>query len=342
VCKDGCKDGYKLFCTLFGKHGVCKDGYEPFPAHLSRIRRAQSEGMALLPLLLLAAFSAARLTDARCSIQADTDVVVYSATGAGGVGEFSDKWTRSFFGWWSAANPGGGLNVDFITDSTEISLYYSNGCQLSDAASYPRLKLWVQPGGSADNQSTSLGPGGRDNILNFAASANGHYMGTCAGWYYAAGSYWWFNDFFPEAWMPHWWPTVEGPISAIAVYPAYSPTPVHADDGTQYTMIYYGGPATGLTNATGSQIPNGASVLAQYAATNVPQGIPAVVNYQGRYVKALFNSPHPEAEAGVGLQCDPPLPAGCITAAQQLQNWRFLASNINNLLGTSWTIPSSL
>lgn len=279
--------------------------------------------------------SLAVVATGKCSLQADTDVVVYAATEWGGVGEYSDKWTRAFFAWWQTANAD--LDVVFITDPAELSAYYTDGCALADGQRYPELKLYVQPGGSADNQTASLGIGGRDNILDFAASTNGHYMGTCAGWYYAAGTWWWFNEFYPEAWQPHFWPTVEGPISPIAVYPDYAPTVL----SNGLTMVYYGGPATGL-NLTGNGLPNGATVLAAYTDKAIPADIPAVVNYQGRYVKALFNSPHPEAQAGVGLSCAPPFPAGCITSAQQLANWQFLAGNINGLLGTEWVVPAEL
>ena len=97
------------------------------------------------------------------------------------------------------------------------------------------LRLWVQPGGSSDNQTLALGPMGRDNILNFAARDGASVYATCAGYYYSAGaeprrrcsrllisstlagSYWWFDKFYPSAWMMHLWPTVEGPISPIAV-----------------------------------------------------------------------------------------------------------------------------
>ena len=97
--------------------------------------------------------------------------------------------------------------------------------------------MWVQPGGSSDNQTLALGPRGRDNILNFAARSGASVYATCAGYYYSAGaeprrrcrcfamtisstlagSYWWFDKFYPSAWMMHLWPTVEGPISPIAV-----------------------------------------------------------------------------------------------------------------------------
>lgn len=293
-----------------------------------------------------------------CPLTSTTDVLLY-VDEAGGVGPLSHAWTVAFFAWFAAANPGS-LEVAVVTSAADLSTYYTGGCRLSDAASYPALKLYVQPGGDAENASLALGPGGRDNILDFAASPNGHYMGTCAGWFYAAGetaapppkripqasqgypllvragTYWWYGDFFGRAWAPHWWPTVEGPIVPIAPYPAYAPTTL----SNGLTMVYFGGPIMGL-NKTGAGLPSGAEVVASYAHPDVPPA-PAVVQYEGPFVRALFSSPHPEAQAGVGLACDPPLPPGCITPAQQLDNWKFLAENINTLLGTSWSIPTTL
>ena len=192
---------------------------------------------------------------ALCDLKRNAVVAVYAATGAGGVGDNSAAWTRAFFTWFSAPNPS--LVVDYIVEPKDIANYYSDGCQL--ATGFPSLLLWVQPGGSADNYSASLGPGGRDNILDFAASKNGHVMGTCAGFYYAAGTYWWFDDFYPEAWMPHWFPTVEGPLSPIAVYPNYAP--VQLSDGR--TVIYWGGvrfatPALSSNNSAPSLRPRAA------------------------------------------------------------------------------------
>jgi hypothetical protein len=132
---------------------------------------------------------------ALCSLKKDVVVAVYAATGAGGVGDNSAVWTRSFFDWFSAPNPS--LVVDYVTEPRDISNYYTDGCQL--ATGFPDLALWVQPGGSADNYSSSLGPGGRDNVLDFAASKQGHVYATCAGFYWSAGSYYWFDEFFGEA-----------------------------------------------------------------------------------------------------------------------------------------------
>jgi hypothetical protein len=270
----------------------------------------------------------------KCAVRKDADIIVYAAIGAGGVGDNSIAWTRAFFSWLVSANPS--LVVDYAEDPSQFSGYPSDasGCKLTSFAS---LKLWVQPGGSADNMTTSLGPGGRDNLLDFAASAQGHFMGTCAGYYYAAGSWWWFDDFYPMAWAPHWWPTVEGPLSPIAVYPDYAP--VQLSDGR--TVLYWGGPVLGL-NKTAAAIPNGATELVKYASPLLAAPLGAAYRYEGTYIKALFSSAHPEAVAGSGIACSPPLPAGCITPAQQLSNWRWLGAEINALLGTSFVIPTSL
>ena len=159
-----------------------------------------------------------------------------------------------------------------------------------------------------------------------------------AGFYYFAGTYWWSGSFYPEAWMPHFFPTVEGSIVEIAEYPSYAP--VQLDDGR--TVIYWGGPTIGY-NATGRAVPNGARVLASFAASAaLPSALPAAFAYEGAYVRALLNSPHPEAQAGVGLTCAPPLPPGCITPAQQLANWRWLAGQLNALLGEAWAVPTKL
>jgi hypothetical protein len=62
---------------------------------------------------------------------------------------------------------------------------------------------------------------GRDNILNFAARDGASVYAPCAGYYFSigaeprrrcsrlpisstlAGSYWWFDKFYPSAWMMH-------------------------------------------------------------------------------------------------------------------------------------------
>lgn len=59
--------------------------------------------------------------------------------------------------------------------------------------------------------------------------------------------------------MQHWYPTVEGPITAVAAYPAYAPTDIVVDEGgggapQTHRMVYWGGPASGL-NYTTAKVP---------------------------------------------------------------------------------------
>ena len=258
-------------------------------------------------------------SSAACPIAQDTDIVVYTDNG---VGPYSRAWTLAFYTWWAAANVGtlNYMEVSAVNINTDCSLL-----------SFPNLKLFTLPGGAADNTSQSLGTGGRDNLLDwiYYGFPGAHFMGTCAGMYYAAGSYWWDGEFYGQPWAPHWIPTTEGPIHEIASYPAYAPTLL----SNGLTVVYYGGPGSGIKNTT-STIPG--EKIATYV--NVADGsVPAVV----RYGSLVLFSPHPEAVEGVGLECAPPLPAGCITEAQRLANWRFLASTINDALGTAWVIPES-
>ena len=287
--------------------------------------------MVSLPLALRAAAAALALAataSAMCPITKKTIIAVY-ADEDGGVGSHSAMWTKSFFSWWT---PGGAGAADAVA-------YVEHASDLADCralASYDNLLLWVQPGGSADNQSLALGTSGRDNILDFAASSHGHIYATCAGFYYAAGTYWWYGEFVGAAYMPHWWPTVEGPITAIAAYPDFAPATL----SNGLTAIYYGGPGMGIANTTAA-LPSGAEVLAYYDMPGVPAATPAVILYRGPYVQALFASPHPEATAD-DLTCAPPAPPGCITSAQQLANWQFMAKSLNTLMGTSFAVPTSL
>jgi hypothetical protein len=285
-------------------------------------------GHVIFRALAAVAITAIAAAAASCPLSAATTVAVYLDVN-GGVGAHSALWTRAFFDWLSKANPA--LSVAYVEAAADVL-----ACGELASPSFPALALWVQPGGEADAQSAALGPAGRDLILDFAASAQGHIYATCAGWYFSAGTYWWFDEFFGNAWMPHWWPTVEGPISAIAVYPDFAPTTL----SNGLTTIYYGGPALGL-NFTTHFLPNGTEVLAYFAHPGVPANVPAIVRYTGPYVDALFASPHPEATAG-DLACAPPAPPGCITPQQQLANWRFMAEALATMLKAGWIVPTSL
>ena len=92
---------------------------------------------------------------------------------------------------------------------------------------------------------------------------------------------------------------------------------------------------------TGAATPApGGALLASFTDTARPLG--AAWRYSGAHVRALFSTAHPEAVAGSGIACAPPLPAGCISAAQQLANWQWLAAELNALMGEAYTVPSHL
>jgi len=61
-----------------------------------------------------------------------------------------------------------------------------------------------------------------------------------------------------------------------------------------------------------------------------------------RTPQLLLHSPHPEAVEGVHLACAPPLPPGCLTPAQRLANWQWLAGAINAHVGRKWVVPAEL
>lgn len=268
---------------------------------------------------------------AGCPLTPTTSVAVY-ADEDGGVGPGSHAWTAAFFTWWAAANPD---ELEWVELS---SAALTTDCALTD---FPSVKLYVQPGGDAFNQSTALGVAGRDNLLNYLYFVtDAHYMGTCAGWFYAAGTYFWHSEFFGDFYFtPHLFPTVEGPIASVANYPEYAPTTVvDAATGETSTQIYYGGPTLGLNRTSAAGTPG--TVLATYRDATGAGGstLPSSVSY-GRL---LLHSTHPEAVEGVHLSCDAPLPPGCITPAQRLANWKWLARAVNAHLGTSWVVPGKL
>jgi hypothetical protein len=254
------------------------------------------------------------------------DIAVYSGAGA----DFRCiHWMRSFFEWWA------GPTVVYL-DANALGSN-STALRLTDTSHFPNLKLFVVPGGHAEEISKSLGTNGMKNVIEFVESPNGHFLGICAGFYFASGSFWWFGELLEIAEMPHWWNAkIEGPIEEIALFPRYAPATL--DNGL--TMLYYGGPTVGLLKTKLTTV-MGASVLANYVLEG-NRSLPAAVLYQTTHVRALLISTHPEAEVGAGIECSPPWPHLCLTPLQQLDNWRFLATGINSLLGLSWKVPESL
>lgn len=253
----------------------------------------------------------------RCPIKSDTRIVVYEGSMSsynrnwqiGGVDPLSYAWITFFFDWWQSYDS---TMKHVFLNSTNMK----SDCHLSD---YSNVKLYIQPGGDAFDQQTSLGPAGKSNILDFL-SKGGAYVGICAGWYYAATDYYWMGTFYKWPDLLGKFPTVEGPISDIAEYPGYNAT--RMSNGLE--MIYYGGPTRGW-----QETPHNApgKVLLTYA--DIPNSLPAAVTTE----KMLLLGVHPEAYENYGIRG--------LTTEQRIANYKWLANELNELVESAFNVTQS-
>src|SRR3989344_4396635 len=248
-----------------------------------------------------------------CPIKVDTNVVMYGDTGFGGVGDLSKTWMVNFLNWWESYDS----SINYvILDDNDIE----SDCDFSN---YPNLKLYIQPGGNAYYQQNSLGSAGKANIKDFILNDDGAYFGACAGFYYAAGDYYWQGEYYNWGDLLGLYPaTVEGSITDIADYdvnPGYALTSV--DNG--FEMIYYGGPTQGWRD-TSLPLPSGAE---QLLGLNAVGGLPAAIKYN----KMLLTTVHSDLYEGVGISG--------LTTSQRIENYKWLANNLNGVAGTSFVVP---
>ena len=115
-----------------------------------------------------------------CPIQTNTNIVFYGETGFGGVGDLSRSWMIHFLDWWKTQDSS--INYAEL-DSSDIK----SDC---DLGSFSNLKVYIQPGGDAYYQQNKLGSEGKSALIDYINSGKG-YLGTCAGFYYTAGDYYW-------------------------------------------------------------------------------------------------------------------------------------------------------
>ncbi|MBI3623067.1 hypothetical protein HY212_03230 [Candidatus Pacearchaeota archaeon] len=245
-----------------------------------------------------------------CPIQSDTNVVFYGETGFGGVGDLSKSWITHFLDWWKQQDP----SIKYvILDSNDVKY----DCNLSN---YSAVKVYIQPGGNAYYQQKQLGSLGKSNINNYINSGKG-YVGICAGFFYAAGDYYWQGSYYNWPNLLGKYPTVEGSITNIADYdlsPGYALTGV--SNGNQ--MIYYGGPTRGWKQ-TPTNFP-GRSLL-NFSA--IPGNLPASIMNNNM----LLMSVHAEAFENDGIQG--------LTTEQRVQNYIWFANSINTVSGTNFYVP---
>jgi len=198
------------------------------------------------------------------------------------------------------------------------------------------VKMFGMPGGNAYNTQVSVQKSGKSNILKFI-DAGGLYVGTCAGFYFAAGSYWWQNGEqgggeFSWPNLLSRFPEVEGSITSIrddSANPGYKLTGL--DNGLK--AIYWGGPTRGWKKTSASGTPG--TVLARYS--DVPGNLMAAVHVNDKsHGNLLLFSAHFEAEEGIGIRNTG------LTSDQQLANWQYRAQQISSAAGLNFVIPSEL
>jgi glutamine amidotransferase-like uncharacterized protein len=244
---------------------------------------------------------------ASCPITQNTDFVYYSGSGAGSI---SQSWMVHFLDWWKAQDS----SINYM----DLSAAEVAGC--TNLQQYADLDMYIQPGGDAYLSQRNIGSTGKANINNFIANG-GNYFGVCAGWYFAAPSYYWQDSYYDWSNLLGAYPvTVEGSIREIADYdenPAYTVTQL--DNG--FNAIYYGGPTVGYEYTSG--------VLGDVDARYTYMNLPAVVKYNGNM---LLTSVHLEAFENDGITG--------LSTEDRVENYKYLANLINEVAGTNFYVPA--
>lgn len=301
--------------TISGGAGVQSNGLLLHRKWVEMIRQKTAGAIALACILTVVVVYLAipstgppnSVINSRCLIQSDTKIVVYHGMG---VTLLSEEWIRRFLDWWESHD----ATVKYVfLNATNLK----SDCNLSD---YPNVRLYIQPGGDAYYQQSSLGAAGKANILEFL-DKGGAYLGICAGWYYAVTDYYYVGASYSWPDLLGRFPTVEGPISEIAKDSNYNMT--RMSNGLE--MIYYGGPTRGWRQ-TPTAVPG--TVLMTFAA--IPGDLPAAVKSKN----LLLISVHPEAYEGLGITG--------LTTEQRIANYKWLANAINEATGLHFHVPLSM
>jgi len=273
-----------------------------------------------------------------CPIEEGTDVVIY---GGDGPGWDCQLWEAHYFKWL-------GLNTRMVS-AEQLQSADCGGTMASLG-----VKMFVMPGGNAYGITQSIKTSGTANV-RAALSAGVLYVGTCAGWFYAATGYLWQKNppglpdagyyNYPEALKLY--PLVEGSIIDIQdhdVAPYWKMTNVSESPGgeTLFKTLYWGGPtrgwkATKRDSTNPKQIYSLGDPVLYFNEIDSNPLASTFVNES--YGKLLLFSPHLETEATVPSVYDEEL-----TEDVQLINWIYRAEKIQMALGSSTTleIPQEL
>jgi glutamine amidotransferase-like uncharacterized protein len=219
-------------------------------------------------------------------------------------------------------------------------------------------QVYINPGGDAYSQLSSMGQAGRDHIISFVQRdqhlAPSAYVGFCAGGYIAAHDYLWetmyegpgyynFEQTPPLSLFPF---SVEGSLVEINddQFGDQSGSKfrlVNVSNGQQ--MLYYGGSSFGYSGTGDPSDSHSAlydpevQVLVYYSdfygfqTSNLPAA--------WRYRNAVMTSVHPEADNCTCTQDSDCPPPGTIPTETILQNRAWLCHYINEAAQSSFRVP---
>jgi glutamine amidotransferase-like uncharacterized protein len=279
----------------------------------------------------------------KCRITNETNIV-YSTVN--GVGPASQIWVEDFLWWWKSTDPS--INYLGLT---------ANDFQVCNFASFPNLRVYINPGGNTYDQLTAIGPIGTENIKSFIQRDQKNpsgYAGFCAGGYLASHDYLWetlyegpgyfnYEESPPLSIFPH---MVEGSIVEIndeQFGDQYGSKFRLVNVSNGHLMLYYGGSTFGWNGALDPTDPQSGiydpdvEVLIYYTdfygyhSYNIPAA--------WKYHNILLTSVHPEADNCTYYENYDCPPAGTIPYVNILQNRAWLCTYINQVSQSSFVIP---
>lgn len=283
-------------------------------------------------------------TTAACPIINHTNIVYSTVSG---VGSASKIWVQDLLWWWKTYDS----SIHYVElSSSDLQTH----CDLS---SFPNLRLYINPGGDAYNQLTSLGTSGTSNIKKFISRSQVNpsaYLGFCAGAYVAAHSYLWETMYEGPGYYNY---ATNPPLSIFPHMVEGSLVDINDDQyGDQFgskfrlvnvsnghQMLYYGGSSFGYNGADPIHDPESKSydpnleVLLYYTdfygfySKNVPAA--------WKYNNVLMTSIHPEADNCTSSQDSDCPPANTIPINNILQNRAWITTYINQVAQTNFKIP---
>jgi glutamine amidotransferase-like uncharacterized protein len=292
---------------------------------------------------LLFALFAQSVSALGCRITNETNIV-YSTVN--GVGPASQIWVEDFLWWWKSTDPS--INYLGLT---------ANDFQVCNFASFPNLRVYINPGGNTYDQLTAIGPIGTDNIKAFIQRDQKNpsgYAGFCAGGYLASHDYLWetlyegpgyynYAESPPLSIFPH---MVEGSIVEIndeQFGDQFGSKFRLVNVSNGHLMLYYGGSTFGWNGALDPTDPKShiydpdVEVLIYYTdfygyhSYNLPAA--------WKYHNILLTSVHPEADNCTYFENYDCPPAGTIPYVNILQNRAWLCTYINEVSQTTFLIP---